>query len=83
MDPQSAAQPQQQVNLIDVPVTDESVSLNLIVQFLNVAQRRGAFSIAESAKIFECIKFFIQQQSPNGAPQGSLVGQEGELPLNG
>lgn len=54
----------QEVRLIDVTIADENIALNVIVSFLNVAQKRGTFSIAESAKIFECIqKFILQQQS--------------------
>jgi len=52
-----------EIRLIDVPVTDENIALNVLVSFLNVAQKRGTFSIAESAKIFECIQKFIQQGS--------------------
>ena len=48
-----------EVRLIDVPITDETVALNVIVSFLNVAQKRGTFSIAESAKIYECIQKFL------------------------
>jgi hypothetical protein len=44
--------------LLAVPVTDENVALNVMVSFLNIAQRRGVFSIDESAKIWECIKKF-------------------------
>lgn len=47
-----------EVRLVDVAVTDEIVALNLIVSFLNTAQRRGVFSIDESAKIWECVKKF-------------------------
>lgn len=47
-----------QVNLLDVPVVDEHAALNVIVGFLGIAQRRGAFAINESAKIFECVKMF-------------------------
>lgn len=54
----------QEIRLIDIPITDENISLNVIVSFLNVAQKRGTFSIAESAKIFECIQKFIQQTAP-------------------
>jgi len=42
----------------DVVVTDENVALNVLVSFLNLAQRRGAFSIDESSKIWECVKIF-------------------------
>jgi hypothetical protein len=52
-------QPQQpQVKLVDIEVKDEVVALNLIVSFLNLAQRRGAFTIDESSKLWECIRKF-------------------------
>ena len=54
----SPAQEQTQLNLLEVPITDEHAALNVIVGFLGVAQRRGAFAINESAKIFECVKMF-------------------------
>jgi hypothetical protein len=47
-----------EVKLIDVPITNENVALNVIVSFLNLAQRRGVFSMDESAKIWECVKKF-------------------------
>lgn len=47
-----------EVKLIDVEITNENVALNVIVSFLNLAQRRGVFSIDESAKIWECVKKF-------------------------
>jgi len=49
--------------LLSVQVTDENVALNVMVSFLNLAQRRGIFSIDESAKIWECIAKF--QKSPS------------------
>jgi hypothetical protein len=51
-----------QTKLTDIEVTTEIVALNLLVSFLNLAQRRGIFSIDESAKIWECIKKF--QKNP-------------------
>jgi len=62
--PEPTAQPQQEasekkeIRLIDVPVTNENVALNLMVGFLNTAHKRGAFTIDESAKIWECIQKF-------------------------
>lgn len=53
-----------QVPLISVDVTDENVALNVMVSFLNVAQKRGAFDIAEAAKIWECVQKFIIPQAP-------------------
>jgi hypothetical protein len=47
-------------NLLSVAVNDENTALNMLVAFLNVAQKRGVYSFDESAKIWDCIKFFIQ-----------------------
>jgi hypothetical protein len=47
-----------QQRLVDVEIVDQNVALNVIVSFLNFAQRRGAFTIDESAKLLECIKKF-------------------------
>jgi len=44
--------------LVDVEVTNEIVALNLLVSFLTLAQKRGSFTLDESAKIWECIKKF-------------------------
>jgi len=51
-----------QVSLLNVEITDENVALNVMVSFLDVAQRRGAFNMAESAKVWECVQKFIQRQ---------------------
>ena len=55
-----------QMSLVNVPITNENVSLNVMVGFLNLAQKRGVFNVQESAKIWECIRIF---QKPTG-PQG-------------
>lgn len=47
-----------EVKLVDIPVTDENAALNLMVSFLSLAHKRGAFGIDESAKIWECIRMF-------------------------
>jgi hypothetical protein len=57
--------PQQEVLLTDVEITNENMALNVIVSFLGVAQKRGSFSIAESAKIYECIKMFVSKAEPS------------------
>ena len=46
------------VKLVDIVVTDENIALNVLVSFLNLAQRRGIFSIDESSKIWDCVKMF-------------------------
>ena len=49
---------QEQVKLVDIKIDSELVALNIMVQFLTLAHKRGAFGIDESAKIWECIKMF-------------------------
>ena len=56
MEPKTEEKPE--VKLVDVKVVDENVALNLLVSFLNLAQRRGVFTMDESAKIWECVKKF-------------------------
>jgi hypothetical protein len=51
-----------ELRLVDINVRDENTALNIMVGFLTLAQKRGVFSIDESAKIWECIKMF---QKPN------------------
>lgn len=50
--------PQSEIKLVDVSIVDENTALNVIVSFLTLAHKRGAFSLDESAKIWECIKMF-------------------------
>ncbi len=49
---------QQQVSLMNVPVNSETDALNLMAGFLQVAQRRGAYTLAEASKIMEAINKF-------------------------
>ena len=44
--------------LSEVKVENEVMALNILVSFLAPAQKRGAFSMDESAKIWECVKWF-------------------------
>ena len=57
--PTPAEQPvKKEVLLTDVPVKIENDALNVLIGFLVMAQRKGAFSFVESSKIWECIKVF-------------------------
>ena len=47
-----------ELKLVDIEVTNENMALNLLVSFVHLAQRRGAFNIDEAAKIWECVKKF-------------------------
>jgi len=55
------------MELTSVEIKDENTALNIMVSFLNVAQKRGAFTINESAKIWECIQKFINASTPQSS----------------
>ena len=57
------------VTLTEVEVTNSNIAFNVIVSFLTVAQKRGAFSINESAKIWECLKIFLTPEQLSGIKQ--------------
>jgi len=59
-------------DLINIPITNENVALNVMVSFLNVAQKRGVFSFDESAKIWECIQRFISLGGPSVTPSDAV-----------
>ena len=56
------------IKLTDVKVTDENVALNLLVSFISLAQKRGTFTIYESAKIWECISTFTTFEKSGAKP---------------
>ena len=61
METQEKSQQDSQVQLSDVPVTDENSALNIIVSYLHIAQKRGAFNLQESSKLWECVRMFMKQ----------------------
>ena len=56
--PTAFSQSQQASKLLSIQIADENIALNVMVGFLELAQRRGTYSFEESAKILECIKKF-------------------------
>jgi hypothetical protein len=56
--PAPVAEKKPETRLTDVEVKNEIAALNLMVQFLGLAQKRGAYTIDEAAKIWECVKMF-------------------------
>jgi hypothetical protein len=47
-----------QTRLVDISINNQNEALQLIVTFLHLAQKRGAFTLDESSKIWECVKHF-------------------------
>jgi hypothetical protein len=54
------------VVLTDINVTDQNVAFNILISFITIAQKRGTFSINESAKIWECLKYFLTPEQLAG-----------------
>jgi len=52
--------------LTDINVTDQNVAFNILISFITVAQKRGTFSINESAKLWECLKYFLTPEQLAG-----------------
>ncbi len=72
--PQTSEPSQKEVSILNVPVSDQNIALNVMVFFLNSAQRRGAFSIDESAKLWEAVKMFVPvAEEPSVAEQPSVT----------
>jgi len=55
---------QAQVALSDIEIKDENIALNVMVAMLNMAQRRGVFSLEESSKCWECVQKFVRKEGP-------------------
>ena len=51
-------------NLLGANVTTPNAAFNVIIGFVGLAQGRGAYSLQEAAKIFECIKMFRVDNQP-------------------
>ena len=57
----SPTPPTQEQKLVNIEVKDQNMALNLMVSFLSLANKRGSFTLDESAKIWECVKIFQNQ----------------------
>jgi|DEB19_MinimDraft_2_1074335.scaffolds.fasta_scaffold00204_8 hypothetical protein len=60
-EPTPTPPPSSEVPLVSVPIINDNTALNVLVAFVGIAQKRGAFNIQEAAKIWECIQQFSRQ----------------------
>ena len=56
---------QQQTAIKDIKIENENIALNVLVGMVNIAQKRGAFNLEESAKAWECVQMFMKSPSPD------------------
>jgi|TARA_Y100000996_G_C22444937_1_gene611422 hypothetical protein len=52
-------------NLLKKEIKDQNTALNVIISYLNLANKRGSFSLEESGKIWEAIKYFYTPNEEN------------------
>lgn len=52
---------------MNVNIDSPGVALTLIMQFLNLANNRGAFNLQEASKIYEAIRYLTQQATESDA----------------
>lgn len=62
----------QQVSLLSIPIKTENDALNMLVAFLQVAQKRGAFTLEEAGKIMESVNTFQRTTPPAVQPNTKL-----------
>lgn len=79
-------------SVLDVPVTSDRVAVGLLVHFLDVAAKRGAFALEESGKVMEAVKYLRGPVAPRRQPteeeiaaaaaqaEQAAAGEEGEAP---
>ena len=56
--PEKHEHPQYDNHVSNMKVTNQNSSLNIMIYLMSIAQKRGAFTIQESAKLWECIEVF-------------------------
>ena len=61
---QEAPKPQE-VPINKIQVTDQNIALQLLIAFVQLGHRRGAYNIEETAKVHECIEIFKLPQEGN------------------
>ena len=74
---QQSAQQQQRISIYEVPVDSDATAVMLLIQFLDMATKRGAFGLDETGKISECIQYL-----QSGGVQRRPAPQQSEEPEN-
>tara|TARA_Y100001970_G_scaffold256064_1_gene333376 strand:+ start:835 stop:1104 length:270 start_codon:yes stop_codon:yes gene_type:complete len=75
---QSSSQ-QQRVSIYEIPVDSDGTAVMMLVQFLDMATKRGAFGLDETGKISECIQF-LRRGSQQSAPKPKTEEQPAAAP---
>ena len=79
-----SAEAQQQVSVLDVEVTNVRVAFGIMAHFLDTAAKRGAFSLEESGKINDALRFLRtdreepeneEEETPKEVPKKPELGK--------
>lgn len=57
---------EQQVPLEQIPINNFPTALSIVYQYLNLASKRGAFQLQESAKAMACLDYMSRVVKPAG-----------------
>ena len=61
--PETQETQNKQIAISDIRIDNENIALNVLVGMVNIAQKRGAFNLEESAKAWECVRMFMRESS--------------------
>ena len=69
--PKQKEDEEQQVPLEQIPINNFPTALSIVYQYLNLASKRGAFQLQESAKAMACLDYMSRVVKPAGTPNSS------------
>lgn len=52
-----------EIKLSNIEIKDQNTALNVLIHYTTIAQKRGIYSIQESAHIWSCIQMFLKQET--------------------
>lgn len=58
---ETTEKPVKQHDLSETVIDSENTALNVLISFVYLAQKRGAYNLKEAAKIWECVQRFIKE----------------------
>ena len=64
----ASSQDSSRMSVYDVPVDSDSAAVMLLIQFLDMATKRGAFGLDDTQKIGQCINYLNRRSSAQSKP---------------
>lgn len=57
--PAASSESAMRARIVELPLTTHMEAVAILIEFVNVAHRRGIYSMEESHKIWECVRMFL------------------------